>query len=783
MEQTDLLKEMQAGIAQFKESVSGLRDDLKAYSRTNIKTIDSFNKGIESLDDIQKAREQQLEAINELNKNKAESDESDREEEKEQRDIENNKLLKETTDVTKKSVEIQQTTAAYLATLNRLTEENAKESEKRYQGQKADNESIAGAISRNVFNAVDSFGAKLARSSYAAGGDVGGVFAGTGSIISGISEMGRGLGNIGRKTKELSTGGTASYFRQRNMKKQQQQLDADKAMYSAQKSKLEDLKASGASKSEIKEQLRTILESKSKVRETAGSLGDLFSKESIYQKGLQNKSFRSMSADDKELLANQTSKNFYESATDDLKMRSGKSNAAGEVGGSTEMGLSNKSSKDVLSTVMPKVTRPITLGDHIVASYNELTKIRSLTTKMANADRKMSSDSSSGDGGGGFGFGGFLSNFIRGPMIRTLFTRVLPIAAAVGGGLWLTNKIQSSVGNAFGVQGKAGIQEGEGVAGLADDVAVKGARYGMNAAGRVILKEGTEAGPKTVAKTGLKAGLKTAGKTATKALAKKIPFVGAGVGLALAADRFSDGDYIGGALEAASGIASIVPVLGTGVSLAIDGVLAVKDVVSEMGPSFKEMGSAIGGVTKKVGEFALKSAKGLGTAFITGHKKINEFVVSGAKKAFDGVKSIGSSVVDLGKRVGGSLKSAIVTMGGSLKGPTGKDRSIFSSVDGGLKSLLMSPLRMLGLADKEDDASGDVVDRVKSRQRQEAIMESASIANDSDEVSMFRKMQLQARLFASEMLSMQKSDEYVGMQANYARAVGASSASALNGAV
>jgi hypothetical protein len=62
-------------------------------------------------------------------------------------------------------------------------------------------------------------------------------------------------------------------------------------------------------------------------------------------------------------------------------------------------------------------------------------------------------------------------------------------------------------------------------------------------------------------------------------------------------------------------------------------------------------------------------------------------------------------------------------------------------------------------------------------------MESASIANDADEVSMFRKMQLQARLFASEMLSMQKSDEYVGMQANYARAVGASSASALNGAV
>ena len=86
--------------------------------------------------------------------------------------------------------------------------------------------------------------------------------------------------------------------------------------------------------------------------------------------------------------------------------------------------------------------------------------------------------------------------------------------------------------------------------------------------------EAVEQGVKQTAKTSSKSMLKGGGKM----LGKKLPF---GLGLAVAGgfayDRFKDGDIFGGFGELTSGALSIIPVVGTAASLAVDAGLAVRD--------------------------------------------------------------------------------------------------------------------------------------------------------------------------------------------------------------
>ena len=83
---------------------------------------------------------------------------------------------------------------------------------------------------------------------------------------------------------------------------------------------------------------------------------------------------------------------------------------------------------------------------------------------------------------------------------------------------------------------------------------------------------------KTTTKTGAKTAVKVGAKSLGKSLLKKLPFVGLGVGLLLAAERAIAGDFSGAALEAASGGASMIPGIGTGASVAIDAALMAKDM-------------------------------------------------------------------------------------------------------------------------------------------------------------------------------------------------------------
>jgi hypothetical protein len=63
---------------------------------------------------------------------------------------------------------------------------------------------------------------------------------------------------------------------------------------------------------------------------------------------------------------------------------------------------------------------------------------------------------------------------------------------------------------------------------------------------------------------------------ATKIL-KKVPIVGSLISLAFAFSRFKQGDIVGGGLEILSGIASLFPGIGTGISIAVDGLTAFLD--------------------------------------------------------------------------------------------------------------------------------------------------------------------------------------------------------------
>ena len=97
-------------------------------------------------------------------------------------------------------------------------------------------------------------------------------------------------------------------------------------------------------------------------------------------------------------------------------------------------------------------------------------------------------------------------------------------------------------------------------------------------------------GGMSVAKSGLGVGLKGAG-AALKGV-KKIPVLGSILTIFFAIQRFKRGEIIRGLGEIASGIASIFPGPGTMISLAIDGLLMITDIIEKMEVS-KEEGQQI----------------------------------------------------------------------------------------------------------------------------------------------------------------------------------------------
>lgn len=153
--------------------------------------------------------------------------------------------------------------------------------------------------------------------------------------------------------------------------------------------------------------------------------------------------------------------------------------------------------------------------------------------------------------------GGFFTKTAAkiGTTISSILTR------ALSGVLGTVVKAGSGVARAAGSVGRAAL--GAGAAILAKGSGLTGALSRSGAAGA-------------------KAALGTTGalvaKSAGKSLLKKVPLLGAGVGLGLAGSRAYEGDWTGAGLEAASGIASILPGPGTAASLGLDAAILARDM-------------------------------------------------------------------------------------------------------------------------------------------------------------------------------------------------------------
>jgi len=88
-----------------------------------------------------------------------------------------------------------------------------------------------------------------------------------------------------------------------------------------------------------------------------------------------------------------------------------------------------------------------------------------------------------------------------------------------------------------------------------------------------------------VAGIGISAGARMGGKIAkvSSSVAKALPFVGTGIGLAWAYTRYQDGDWTGAGLEVAGAAVDYIPIVGQYLSLTIDATLAYRDATTKDG--------------------------------------------------------------------------------------------------------------------------------------------------------------------------------------------------------
>jgi len=121
-------------------------------------------------------------------------------------------------------------------------------------------------------------------------------------------------------------------------------------------------------------------------------------------------------------------------------------------------------------------------------------------------------------------------------------------------------------------------------------------------------------GRRAITRAATKIGGKGLGKAVGKGLAKKIPGVGVLAGGAFAAERAMKGDWLGAGGELLSGVASLIPGLGTAVSTGIDAGLAARDAgltpFARGGIITQPTASLMGEDNKAEGVFPLEGTRG-----------------------------------------------------------------------------------------------------------------------------------------------------------------------------
>lgn len=162
-------------------------------------------------------------------------------------------------------------------------------------------------------------------------------------------------------------------------------------------------------------------------------------------------------------------------------------------------------------------------------------------------------------------------------------------------------------------------------------------------------------------------GLKALGKGAAKMGSKLIPGVGLAVGAGFAAKRASQGDYVGAIGEAASGIASTVPGIGTAAALAIQAGLIARDMSRNANKeSEKTIKSTRKGV-EAVNRNAVSVSQQQRGSFNSFTSNLSEMTTKTKDKLLEGTDKMLTSIKDFMPKmftnIGGGITSMLKTLG------------------------------------------------------------------------------------------------------------------------
>lgn len=160
--------------------------------------------------------------------------------------------------------------------------------------------------------------------------------------------------------------------------------------------------------------------------------------------------------------------------------------------------------------------------------------------------------------------------------------------------------------------------------------------------------------PKVATNTVSKVGAKAVAKGAVKTAGKLIPGVGLVMGAMGAYDKASQGDYTGALIEGASGVASLIPGVGTAVSAGLTGLSVARDVHNETGDTEAAVGSGVGATALMGG--ALLASKGVGKVLTKAPDKLAGTTGKLSSAVSNSSKSIADNAIASGKTIGSSVK-------------------------------------------------------------------------------------------------------------------------------
>lgn len=215
------------------------------------------------------------------------------------------------------------------------------------------------------------------------------------------------------------------------------------------------------------------------------------------------------------------------------------------------------------------------------------------------------------------------------------------------------------------LRGGIGARLGQGVASTGIGQRIMGGVAGAGATAR-----STAGALGNTAMSGLKAGAMGAGKMA----GKLIPGVGLVMGAYGAYDKLKQGDLTGAAIEGASGIASLIPGIGTAVAIGLQGISATRDVIkatnAETASSIKatsgEVNKTLVSSTNDNNTMLKDSNASLSASILANSELTNKNISETSKNANNSLTQSASTLTSTTNTLASSLTSASTSLLGMI---------------------------------------------------------------------------------------------------------------------